>query len=64
MPIAVSSDKAVDGLLLEEEVDADIAAFEKFMMTRVDTSGPLSKPEKAIIKTYLYWKTHPELNNG
>ena len=49
---------------LEAYVDEDITEFEKFMMAKVDNSGPLSKPEKAIIKTYLYWKTHPELNDG
>ncbi len=49
---------------LEEAVDEDLAAFERFMLTRVDPSGPLSKPERAIIKTYLYWKTHPEVTRG
>lgn len=49
---------------LEEAVDEDLAAFEQFMLTRVDPSGPLSKPERAIIKTYLYWKTHPEVTRG
>lgn len=44
----------------ERAVDADIAAFEKFMMNKVDDSGPLMGPEKAIIKTYIWWKTHSE----
>jgi hypothetical protein len=46
------------GKELEAAVDEDLARFEKFMMEEVDDSGPLSGPEKAIIKTYIHWKTH------
>lgn len=45
---------------LEQVVDDDIAEFEKFMKAEVDDSGPLMGPEKSIIKTYIWWKTHPE----
>ena len=55
--VLVEVDALTDGLL-EEAVDEDIAQFEKFMMEKVDSSGPLSGPEKAIIKTYLWWKTN------
>ena len=53
---------AVDlpGKDLEEVVDADLADFEKFMMEKVDDSGPLSGPEKAILKSWIWWKTHAE----
>ena len=43
---------------LEQVVDADIASFEKFMLEKVDDSGPLMGPERAILKTYLWFKTH------
>lgn len=43
---------------LEAAVDEDIALFEKFMIAEVDDSGPLHRVEKAILKTYLHWKTH------
>ena len=46
------------GRELETAVDEDLVRFEKFMMEEVDSSGPLSGPEKAIIKTYIHWKTH------
>jgi len=39
----------------EREVDQDLEQFEKYMEIR--GLGPkLSRPERAIIKTYLYWK--------
>jgi hypothetical protein len=44
---------------LEQEVDRDIAEFEKFFIENVDTStSRLMGPEKAIIKSYLWYKTH------
>ena len=49
----------LEGAELAKVVDADLVEFEKFMMERVDDSGPLSGPEKSIIKTYIWWKTHP-----
>jgi hypothetical protein len=59
MGITVSS-SAYSDKDLEEEVDEDLAAFEKFMIAKVDDSGPLHRVEKAIIKTYLHWKTHAQ----
>ena len=59
MGISISS-SAMSDKDLEEEVDEDIAEFEKFMIEKVDDSGPLHRVEKAIIKTYLHWKTHAE----
>lgn len=51
---------------LEQRVDADITAFEKWFCENVDQSSPrLSGPERAIIKSYLWYKTHPgEKPNG
>jgi hypothetical protein len=51
---------AIDNKKLETVVNEDIRQFEEFFTAKVDTSGPLSGPERAILKTYLYWKTHPE----
>lgn len=41
---------------LEKAVDADIDAFEKFFVSL--GNDPLARPERAAIKTYLYYKTH------
>lgn len=57
MGITISS-SAMSDKDLEQEVDEDLAEFEKFMMEKVDDSGPLSGPEKAILKTWIWWKTH------
>lgn len=45
---------------LEPIVDADLKRFEEFYDKKLKNS--LSKFEKAAIKTYLYWKTHPEID--
>jgi hypothetical protein len=39
----------------EQEVDQDLEQFEQYVEAR-GLGPPLSKPERAIIKTYLYWK--------
>lgn len=39
----------------EPEVDQDLEQFEQYVEAR-GLGPPLSKPERAIIKTYLYWK--------
>lgn len=43
---------------LEPVVDRDLDAFAKFYETKL--KDRLSPFERAAIKTYLYWKTHPE----
>lgn len=48
---------------LEKEVDADIAEFEEYFCKKLKNSS-LAAPEKAILKTYLYWKTHPAEPSG
>lgn len=42
---------------LEEVVDADIRKFEEWFC-REGKNDPLSGPERAIIKTYLWLKLH------
>lgn len=44
---------------LEPVVDRDLDTFAKFW-TGPLANGPLSKFERAAIKTYIHWKTHPE----
>jgi hypothetical protein len=43
---------------LEPVVDRDLDAFSKFYETALK-NGPLSRFERAAIKTYLHWKLHP-----
>lgn len=51
--------KDLDGKTeLEPVVDADLNAFAEFYDKQLHNT--LSKFERAAIKTYLYWKTHPE----
>lgn len=45
--------------VLEPVVDADLDRFAKFYAEKLG-NGNLSKFERAVIKTYLWWKTHPE----
>jgi hypothetical protein len=65
MAIFVTADIPSDSTL-EQEVDFDIEAFERWFCTKVDASATiLSGPERAIIKTYLWHKTHPnDVSNG
>lgn len=49
---------------LEAAVDADIAKFDEYFQRELQ-NAPLIKSEVAVLKTYLYWKTHQEkLNAG
>jgi hypothetical protein len=43
----------------EQIVDEDLRQFSEFFEQELDNSGGLSKPERSLLKTYLYWKTHP-----
>jgi len=52
--VAAYSDKD-----LEEAVDEDLDEFEKFFRAR-GLGSKLILAERAIIKTYLWWKTHPQ----
>ena len=45
---------------LEEYVDEDIKEFERFFCEHVDVNAIVLMPqEKAIIKTFIWWATHP-----
>lgn len=52
-------EKELSGKEMEEIVNADVVAFEKFFGEKLKNGG-LSGPERSIIKTYIYWKTHDE----
>lgn len=57
--IVVNSVSPLSNKELEEVVEADIKKFEKFFCEKLD-NPKLSGPEVAIIKTYLWFKLHPE----
>lgn len=57
MPIIVEA-SAYSDKDLEELVDEDIAQFSAYFTSL--GNDPMSKFEKAAIKTYLHWKTHGE----
>lgn len=44
-----------EGEALKQEVDEDIAAFDTWFQSL--QNDPLVPVEKAIISTYMYWKT-------
>jgi hypothetical protein len=46
-----------DGKELEQEVDEDIKQFDLWFQ-KSGQNDPLTNSEWAIIKTYLWWKTH------
>lgn len=48
-----------DGASLEQVVDADISAFADYFCGELKNDS-LSRPEVAILKTYLYFKTRVE----
>lgn len=50
------------GEVLELLVNEDLAGFEQFFMGLGNDS--LAGPEAAAIKTYIWWKTHPEAEDG
>lgn len=48
---------------LEAEVDADIAKFNEWFQRHLQNDKPLAPSEKAVLKTYLWWKVKGE-NDG
>ena len=56
--ISVQADNVQDGKALEQEVDAEIRVFDEWFQRK--NNAPLTGVERAIIKTYLWMKTHPE----
>jgi hypothetical protein len=51
-----------EGKTLEGVVEEDIRSFEAWF--RVKGNDPLVRSEVAILKTYLWWKTHNEGEEG
>jgi hypothetical protein len=47
----------LSGKELEAVVDEDLGAFNEYFQKNCDNS-PLRPEETAILKTYLWWKTH------
>lgn len=60
MAIEVSLGSDVTRDQLSTEADADIGAFETWFTKAVDTKK-LHPAERAIIKTYLFWKVFRQL---
>lgn len=56
----VDESHITDSVELEAAVDADITAFDEYFQRELKNDEPLSKSERAIVKTYLWWKTHQE----
>lgn len=54
--ITVHTDLLQDHKALETAVDSDIAEFNEWFQAE-GKNDPLTPAEKAIIKTYLWWKT-------
>ncbi len=52
-----------EGQTLEQLVDKDIEAFEAYFCEELKNDR-LSKPERSIIKTLYWWKTHQENTGG
>ena len=48
---------------LEAAVDADIAAFDAYFQKKLN-NDPLLASEKAMLKTYLWFKTHTEKHDA
>lgn len=48
---------------LEAIVDADIEKFNEYFQRELK-NAPLISSEHAMLKTYLWWKTHPETVNA
>lgn len=51
------------GAELEAAVDEDIVEFDQYFQ-QVLQNEPLVLSERAILKTYLYWKTHQETKDA
>ena len=49
----------ISGKELESVVDEDLKAFEEFFCKKLGNNR-LADPERAVIKTYLWYKMHPE----
>lgn len=60
MAIEVSLGGDVTRDKLSAEADADLVAFEAWFVRAVDTQK-LHPAERAIIKTYLFWKVFKQL---
>ncbi len=60
--ISVQADNVSDGKALEKEVDEDLTKFNEWFIrggqAQGNTNEPLTTGERAIIKTYLWYKTH------
>jgi hypothetical protein len=55
----------VEGHAAEPIVDVDIDGFEKWFCQNVDTSThKLAHSERAILKSYLWYKTSSEVKRG
>lgn len=54
---------AMEGAELEKLVDADLVEFNKFWQTEMENSK-LTAHELGVIKTYVWWKTHPPKDSG
>lgn len=57
MPIIVTADVSTEEKL-EQLVDEDILRFDRYFQSL--GNDPLVKFEHAVIKSYLFWKTHGE----
>lgn len=55
--ISVQADNLSDSKELEKEVDAAITAFDVWFQQK-GKNDPLTGPERAIIKTFLWFQTH------
>jgi hypothetical protein len=57
--ITVQADHVQESKELEKEVDGDIDAFNEWFQQE-GKNDPMTPGERAIIKTYLWFKTHPK----
>ncbi len=53
--MSISVHSTEEATSLEADVDQDITAFEEWFSSHVE-NGPLVHAERAILKTYLWWK--------
>ena len=53
----------LEGADLEAAVDEDIAEFDRYFQQALKNE-PLVFSERAILKTYLHWKTHQETTDA
>lgn len=52
--------EALEGTELEKLVDADLRRFNSFFKKHLNNADGMSGYERAAIKTFLWWKTHPQ----